>query len=127
MSGSKGRVFVVQRPAYYDRDRRGWVNKYDISPARDFGELVFLLRPGNLYRDDLASATASLVRDLADFGGDDHLLAIGDPVAIAAAVMAASRASGGRVSLLKFDRLRGRYDAYTVDVGGSPGNDGSSR
>lgn len=119
-----GRVFVVQRPAFYDRDKRGWVNKYDISPARKFGRLVYLLRPGNLYRDQLASALDSLREDLKDFSEEDHILAIGDPVAIAAAVMTAARSSGGRVSMLKYDRMAGEYDSYMVDV--NPANEGSS-
>lgn len=110
------RVFVVQRPAYYDRSRRGWVNKYDLSPAGKFGELVFLLRPGNIYRDKLDSAVAHLRKHLADYSEDDHILAIGDPVAIAATVMMASQVSGGRISLLKFDRMNNEYDAYKVDL-----------
>lgn len=115
MTGT-GRVFVVQRPAYFDRVRRGWVNKYDLTPARRFGELVFLLRPGNIYRDKLHGAIQHLTRELADYGPDDHLLAIGDPVAIAATVMAAARATGGRISLLKFDRMAEEYDAYEIDI-----------
>lgn len=110
------RVFVVQRPAFYSREREGWVNKYDISPARRFGELVYLLRPGNLYRDRLASALESLRRDLADFRSSDHILAIGDPIAIAAAVMTASAVSGGSVSMLKYDRMADKYDAYLLRV-----------
>lgn len=117
-----GRVFVVQRPAFYDREKRGWVNKYDISPAREFGELVYLLRPGNLYRDQLATTLVALRSALADFSLDDYLLAIGDPVAIAAAVIAASQRTGGRVHLLKYDRMSGSYASYLVDL--AP-NDGS--
>lgn len=111
-----GRVFVVQRPAYFDRERRGWVNKYDISAAAEYGELVFLLNPGNIYRDKLASAIALLHRELADYGPEDHILAIGDPVAIAATVMVASLQNGGKVSLLKFDRMDAKYDAFEVDI-----------
>lgn len=121
MTETGPRVFVVQRPAYYDRDRRGWVNKYDISPARKFGELVFLLKPGNLYRDQLASAMDALRAELADFGPDDHILAIGDPIAIAAAVLIAAGRTGGRVSMLKYDRMSGAYDPYTVDAIQAPG------
>lgn len=114
MSGS--RVFIVQRPAQYDRNKGGWVNKYDLSPAEEHGELVFLLRPGNVFKAKLGEAIERLERELADFCDADHLLAVGDPVAIAAAVMVASRRNGGRVSLLKFDRLAGRYDPYLVQL-----------
>jgi len=111
-----GRVFVVQRPAYFDRVRRGWVNKYDLTPATEHGNLVFLLRPGNIYRDKLAGAIHHLHKELTDFGPDDHILAIGDPVAIATTVMIAASKTGGVISLLKFDRMEERYDAYKVDI-----------
>ena len=113
---SDGRVFVVQRPAYFDRERQGWVNKYDITPAEEHGELVFLLPPGNIYRDKLAGAIGRLERELADYGPRDHILAIGDPVAIAAAVMVAARRTDGTVSLLKYDRMAERYDAYKITM-----------
>lgn len=110
------RVFVVQRPAFYDREKRGWVNKYDLTPALKYGDLIFLLRPGNVFRDRLDETVKALTKELADFGMDDHILAVGDPVAIAAAVMVASQVAGGRVSILKFDRLENRYDPYVVDL-----------
>jgi hypothetical protein len=110
------RVFVVQRPAYYDRDRRGWVNKFDLSPAKVHGELVFLLAPGNVYRERLDEAVLALRELLADFSVDDHILAVGDPVAIAASVMVASAATGGVVSILKYDKRRDAYDPYLVRV-----------
>lgn len=110
------RVFVVQRPAYYDRIKRGWVNKYDLSPAKDHGELVFLLRPGNIRRDRLRSAVQSLREELADYGPGDFLLAIGDPVAIAVAVAVALEASDGIVTLLKWDRMEEQYEPYRIDL-----------
>lgn len=116
-----GRVFVVQRPAYYDHGRRGWVNKYDLTPAREHGELIFLLRPGNIYRDKLNAAIKHLKEVLADYGDGDHILAVGDPVAIAATVMVASGMNGGRVSLLKFDRMDNKYDAYEIDASHNDG------
>ncbi len=111
-----GRVFVVQRPAYFDHSRKGWVNKYDLTPAEEYGELVFLLRPGNIYRDKLESSIQNLLSSLADYGPADHILAVGDPVAIAAAVMVAASVSGGRVSLLKYDRQADAYDPYEIVV-----------
>ncbi len=116
-----GRVFVVQRPAYYCRQRRGWVNKYDLTPAEEYGELIFLLRPGNIYRDKLGDALEHLHEALDDYGPDDHILAVGDPVAIAAAVLVAASKNNGQISMLKFDRQAERYDAYVVDVADNNG------
>ncbi|QNN99786.1 hypothetical protein P67b_00027 [Ruegeria phage Tedan] len=110
-------VFVVQRPAYFDRTRRGWVNKYDLTPATEHGELKFLLRPGNIFRDRLQEAVEQLEAGLAQFKAGDHILAVGDPVAISAAVMIASRnAAGGRVSILKFDRQENAYRPYPIQL-----------
>ena len=112
------RVFVVQRPAFYDREKRGWRNKYDLTPAETFGKLVFLLRPGNVFRDKLDTAVGHLQRELADYSPNDHILAIGDPVAIAATVMVAASKTDGQVSLLKYDRMEDKYDAYLVKING---------
>lgn len=115
------KVFVVQRPAYFDHKRRGWVNKYDLTPAEEYGELVFLLPPGNIYKDHLGRAQDGIQAKLQEMTPEDHLLAVGDPVAIAAAVLIAADVTGGPVSLLKFDRLSGKYEAYRV---GPTTNDG---
>lgn len=117
---SKGRVFVVQRPAYFDKVRRGWVNKYDLTPAAKFGELVFLLPPGNIYRDRLRGALQHLREALCDYGPQDHVLAVGDPVAIAATIAVVCRRHA-RISLLKFDRQTGEYEAFVVDLGPNDG------
>lgn len=110
-----GRVFVVQRPAYYDRERRGWVNKYDLSPAERYGRLEFILRPGNIFRDRLDESVDVIRQKLQGFNPDeDHVLAVGDPVAIAATVMVASSMTGGRVSVLKYDRQENDYLPFAI-------------
>ena len=109
-------VFVVQRPAYYDRVKRGWVNKFDLSPAATHGKLHYLLRPGNVFRDRLAEAIKQLEAGLETFAPGDHILAVGDPVAISAAVMIASRNSGGQVSILKFDKIENCYRPYPISL-----------
>lgn len=113
---SKGTVFVVQQPAYFDRSKRMWVDKYDLSAAGEYGQLVFLLGPGNIYRDRLASTTNTLLEELRDYGPNDHILAVGDPVAIALATLIAGRANDGKLSLLKYDRITNRYEAYELNV-----------
>lgn len=108
------KVYVTQIPAYYDREKRGWVNKYDLSPAEKFGEVIALLRPGNIFRRDLEKTVRSIEREMMGFTKDDYVLALGDPIAIGLAVMAASRATGGRVTILKFDRKDGEYHPFPI-------------
>lgn len=108
------RVFVVQQPAVYDRVRRAFVPKYDLSAAEDHGAIVTLLGPGNIFRDRLANAVARLSAMLKDYRESDFILAVGDPVAIAAAVLIAGRATGGIVHLLKWDRLSSSYEPFEI-------------
>lgn len=109
-------VYATQRPSYYDRSKRGWVNKFDLSPALEFGELLFLLPPGNIWPHKLEEAVRKIETKLADFTPKDYILAVGDPVAISAAVMAASEVTAGDVSVLKFNRQENSYTPYRIQV-----------
>jgi len=110
------RVFVVQQPATFSQSLRRFVPKYDLSPARDFGKLVFILGPGNIFRERLAQSVIHIQNVMGDFKPGDYLLAIGDPVAIAAASMVASFKTGGAVKLLKWDRHASRYHCFPIDL-----------
>lgn len=109
------RVFVVQQPARFDHTKKNFVPKYDLSPAAAHGRLVYLLGPGNIFKDRMDQATRQIARVLNDYSEDDCLLAVGDPVAIAAAVMIAGKRTGGFVRLLKWDRLSGAYECFRVN------------
>lgn len=113
---SKPRVFVVQQPAFYDRDARKFVPKYDLTPATQHGALVVMLGPGNIFKDRMVQALKQLRDVLATFTEADFLLAVGDPVAIAAAVLIAGERTGGKVQLLKWDRISSAYEAFPVVV-----------
>lgn len=108
-------VYLIQRPAFYDRKRRGWVNKYDFSAAREFGEFVVLLSPGNIFGDRFDDSIDRLRKGLANYDPEqDHILAAGDPVAIAAAVLLAGQK--GAVSLLRYDRRDDKYIPHMVTL-----------
>lgn len=109
-------MFIVQRPSFYDRKKRGWVNKYDFSAAAAFGEFVVLLPPGNIFGQQFEQSVERLREGLADYDpAQDSILAAGDPVAIAAAVLLAGRRSGS-VTLLRYDRREEAYAPYSVTV-----------
>jgi len=108
------RVFLVQRPSV--RANGVWVDKYDLTPAEHFGELVMCLPPGNIPRE-LPVTVARLKEVLGDFRvADDYLLAIGDPIAIALAVLVADRVARGGVRVLKWDRRGGHYVPYALEI-----------
>jgi len=112
------RVFVVQQPAYFSREKREFVAKYDLSPASIHGKLIYLLGPGNIFKNRIEQATRQ-IRDVMaqhDFAEDDFILAIGDPVAIAAAAMIAGNRTNGRIRILKWDRITNGYEPFDVGV-----------
>lgn len=112
------RVFVVQRPAVRDRTTGEWLSKYDLTPAEAFGELVDVLPVGPTSWD-AGVMTSQAERVLADFDDmSDHILAVGDPVAIAAVAIIAARfvEHGGGVSILKWDKRDQRYQSFRVRV-----------
>lgn len=114
----QARVFVVQQPAFFDRTQTPprFMPKYDLSPAAEHGRLVFILGPGNIFKHRIGQALTQISSVLASFTEHDSILAVGDPVAIAAAVMVATQRTGGRVNLLKWDRLTDRYESFPIAV-----------
>ena len=110
------RVYVVQRPAFKNRRTQEWEDKFDLSPASEHGSLVYLLPPGNVSRD-LTETMARLHHRLSDWLPGDHLLACGDPVAIAASVLVAGHYAYGSISLLKWDRIDQGYIPYLIELG----------
>ncbi len=113
MSAERPTVYVVQVPVYMDHRVGEWVPKYDLSPASAHGEVVVLLPRGNLSLD--SRAISLLVERLSGYTLHDCILALGDPVSIAAAAMIASRVTGGPVRILRWDRLSQAYVPCLVD------------
>lgn len=108
------RVFVVQRPSY-KADDGAWVEKYDLRPAQRHGRLTDVFGPGNLHPAALSTALETCKHSLKDFRDGDHLLALGDPVAIAMAVFAMTLVRGDRpFSVLKWDRRSAQYRSFVV-------------
>ena len=110
------RVFVVQQPSVFDRNERKFVPKYDLAPAAAHGKLVYMLGPGNIFKDRMEQATRQIAKVLHNFTAEDFLLAVGDPVAIAAAVLIAGQHTGGSIKLLKWDRLSSAYECFNVNA-----------
>lgn len=110
------RVFVVQVPARRSPSQRGqWEEKYDLEPAREFGELVRVLDYGNVPEDP--TPTRDRIRSvMGDFDWElDSLLLLGDPVACAQAVhFIGQELDLASFTVLKWDRREARYAPYRV-------------
>lgn len=108
------RVFVVNEPAKRDGSRT-----MDLTPATEFGELVFLAPAGDVPLD-LRPSVEMLREGLASFTAEDYLLPVGHPMLIAAAGALAAQASGGRVRMLLWRGGLGRYVPVSADLGEKP-------
>lgn len=111
----KPRVFIVQVPARRSGPRGQWVDKFDLSPAEEHGEVVRLLGYGNAPEDP--EPTRRLLEEgLKDFDlSIDSLLLLGDPVACAQAVHVLAFTFGvPALNALKWDRREERYVPYTI-------------
>lgn len=102
------RVFVVQNQHRWDAGLQRFVPKFDLTPAEEFGDLVYLLSPTAApFRPD--SVIEELTQKLEEYRPDDYLLLVGNPVLIGISVAIAARASGGSVSMLQWSGKERRY------------------
>ena len=102
------RVFVVQNQHRWDSAKERFVPKYDFASAEPFGSLEFLLSP-TAAPFNVDPIVAELKDKLADFGPEDHLLLVGNPVLIGLACTIAAEANLGSVALLQWSGKDRRY------------------
>lgn len=103
------RVFAVQQPT--GRDPSGAIKPtMDLSPAREFGELRFVLREWENPFADIAATVAEVRRVLGqEFGPEDWLLLVGNPVLIAIVASVAAEVNCGVLPMLQWNRSDHRY------------------
>ena len=106
-------VFVVQQQMKYDEIKRELVPRFpSISKASKWGELIYILAPGD-HPFDTESVIGSIHTKLLDFCDDDHLLLIGNPVLIGMVTAVAAHYNDGSVKFLQWS---GRHGEYTEIV-----------
>lgn len=108
------RVYVVQSPMRRNVNNE-LVHMFDITAAREYGNIEILLPSGPTLLDS-DSSTRALREKLGGFTRSDHLLCLGDPVAIAAASAIVASINGGIIPLLVWDRQTRRYLSIRVDT-----------
>jgi|ERR1700677_1263671 len=105
------RVFIVNEPL---SSGKPFIN---FRPAYAYGqEMVHVLPAGEVVGDP-ATLIGSLRYGLQGFCEDDYLLPVGDPLAIGCAIALAAQVTGGRLNVLRWDRVGRRYNAVAVDIG----------
>lgn len=111
----RARVFVVQLHRHRD-GADNMVEKYDISDAAKWGDVVYLL-DGAQRLDDIPAVVESLYSDLSDMQPGDRLLLIGNPVLIGMAMAVAADVCDGHVGLLYWERRDHSYHPIDIDYG----------
>lgn len=101
-------VYVVQNPHRLNRETQELEPMFDMAPAEEYGELVFLLSP-NAKPFDAASVGEQLDEGLEDFSDNDYLLLVGNPALIGMACAIAARWNEGTVNVLQWNGRERRY------------------
>lgn len=110
------RVFVVHEPVRLNHDTGVVERTHDLSPAAEYGELVFLMQG----RSPLTPQPViySLKQKLYGFNDDDYLLPIGHPALIGWATTIAASYNRGHVRMLIWESKIRKYilsDAWLYD------------
>lgn len=108
-------VYIPQLPGRFDTTLRRWVPTVNIESARRHGSIEIMFPP-EASRLELAPLVAALREKMSRFTSADRLVAVGDPSLIAAAAAIASRLTGGRWTLLKWDRQMRDYIVVEMRV-----------
>lgn len=109
------RVYVVQNSQRYDNDTGTYVPVHDVSPAKEYGELRYLLSPA-AGPWNVESILDDLWKGLEDFGPDDYLLMIGNPVLCGLAAIVAAEVNDGRLQFLQWNGSRRKYLSVAAQV-----------
>lgn len=108
------RVYITQNPMRRNVHQE-LVHKYDLTPAREYGDLQVLLPSGPVLISPEA-AIRTLREKLEGFRPHDWLLCLGDPVVIAAASAIVAEVNDGVIPVLVWDRQVKKYLTVKVDT-----------
>lgn len=113
---SHPRVFVVQNTHQMNESSGSLEPKFNLQPAAEFGELIFLVSPtARPFRSEVL--IKEMREKLEDFSDDDYLLLIGNPSLMGFATAIAAIQNQGRVKVLQWSGKYRRYEAIEADFG----------
>lgn len=112
------RVFIPQHPSKFNPTTRENANDGDLSGVMAFGHPIFMLPRGKIKYSKLRRTQKALEAAMFDYGEDDFLLVVGDPVVTAAAVMIAASKTGGRpVNVIRWLRQTNEFKVFPLYTG----------
>lgn len=109
-------VYIVQNQMRRSTTSGKLEPAFDLAPAREYGNLSFLLDSGptpmiaDAMIEELDAKLENYDRDT------DYLLAVGNPVAISAAAAIVAFNCDGRVRMLVWDRIVRKYNVVNIDI-----------
>jgi hypothetical protein len=101
-------VYVIQDQKTVDNRSGELRPKFDFTPAKEFGELEFLLWP-SASPFSLDGPISALHEKLRNYRDGDYLLLVGNPVLLGLAVAVAADYNMGNVNLLQWSGARRTY------------------
>lgn len=108
-------VYVVQDHRRYNKETGEFESVHDLTPAEEFGPLRYLLSP-----TAAPWASESIIADLwaglEDFGPDDYLLMVGNPVLCGLATAIACDVNDGAIRFLQWNGRERKYTAVEAQV-----------
>jgi hypothetical protein len=116
------RVFIPQHPSTYNRFTKRSENVGDLSGVMALGHPIFMLPTGKIRYGKLRRTIKALENIMFDFSPRDYLLAVGDPVVIAAAVVIAARKVGGPINIVRWMRLTNEFKVFPAGHGTNENN-----
>lgn len=110
-------VYIVQKQMRYDPAKRGLVPRFNLEPARQYGDLKFLLdsQATPLSPD---TTVACLQERLREFSENDYLLLVGNPCLMGWACAMAAEKAGGVLQLLQWHSAEKRYIPVRAELFG---------
>jgi hypothetical protein len=106
MINTKRKIVVCQDPGHKD-----------IGQADFYGELIFLDLP-DVDSESVDLVSSALYKELnrINFTHNDYILMLGDPAVLSMALTIAASRTAGVAKILKYNRLRQKYFAVTIDL-----------
>jgi len=107
-------VYVIQNQRQLDEQSGEYVDKFDLSPAKKFGEIQCILSP-----TAKPFINPTIIREIHDklssFRDDDYLILIGNPALIGMATAIAAWYNSGNVKLLQWNKPQKGYIPIIVE------------
>ena len=105
-------VYVIQNQHYWDKEKQKFCPKFDFTPAKEHGEIKYLLEP------NATPFTPYLVEELKSkllpIKPEDSIVLVGNPAIIGISVAVAAKYNDGSLNVLQWSGKDKRYVKITI-------------